>query len=149
MGLAAQAQTRLRLEPKRLLVAQAPHALRAERADALLLVGDAPNGREPTGQRGAGASEDRARRDRRVATACRAAPQAVGALPLAAVDHFAEPTHESIAPAQPFEVAQARRVVREPGQQLMPVARVVDARLRMLRRAATRRAEGKQIAHIT
>ncbi len=123
--------------PRGLIAAQAQDALQPERADALLLIDDVPDGREPTRQRRPRAGEDRARRHRRLAAAHPAAAQAVAHLPPAAIDHGAKSAHEPVPPAQLLEVAPARCIVREPGQQLMPVARIVNPRRQILHRRRT------------
>jgi len=118
--------------PGRLVAAQPEHSLKPQRRDALLLVDDVPDRREPAHERSTGASEDRAGRDRSLRSAQRAAAQPVAHLPPTAVDRAAEPTRQASAPPQPLQVPQARSVFWEPRQQLMPVARVVDARARLL-----------------
>jgi hypothetical protein len=97
------------------------------------------------------AGEDRPGGHRRVAATRHATPETVGSLPPAAVHDAAEATDEPVAPAQPLEVAPACGVVRKPGQQLVPVARVVDARLRVLHHHRHTTIDGgrEQLPHTT
>ena len=133
--------------PCGLVAAESEHALQAQRADAVLLVDDVPDRREPADQWRPRAGQDRACRDRGLAPARRAATQPVGLLPPIAVHGSAEAADESVAPAQALQEAQACRVVREPGQQLVPVARVVHAghRVRLrLHRCDTLQTQGER-----
>ena len=113
--------------PRGLVATQPEHALKSERGDALLLIDDVPGRREPAHQRRARPGENRARGDGRLRAAHRAAAQPVAHLPPASVDRSAEATPEPAPPSQFLQVANARRIAREPAQQLVPVTRIPDA----------------------
>jgi len=112
--------------PRGLIAAQAEHALQTERADALLLVDHVPHRREPALKRRSRPGEDRAGGHRQ--TAQRRNPSDIC--------HQSPPTVPQKRHTNPSRQRsrsrnrRARRVVREPAKQLMPVARVVTPRLR-------------------
>jgi hypothetical protein len=116
--------------PRGLVAAESEHALQAERADALLLVDDVPDRREPALQRQSAAVEDRPGGHRRLVPAQRAAAQPATDRPPVAADGAAEAAPEPLAPADALEVAQARLIIGEPGRQLVKAAWVVDSGLR-------------------
>lgn len=61
--------------PRSLLTLEAQHALQTQRTDAKLLIGDIPSSGKPRREKRPRLVQDRARRDRRPATAPRVHPQ--------------------------------------------------------------------------
>ena len=114
------------VRPGRLITAQAQQTLQSQRADAVLLVGHEPDGGKPVGQRHAAAIEDRSPRYRDLARTAGTAPTTARQAP--ACSAAALRTAEAIRPAQPLQIVDACLLVREPGANLLPGARIIRPR---------------------
>jgi len=114
--------------PRRLVGPEPQRPLQPERRDSLLLAGHQPRRREPRRQRRARAVEDRSRRHRGLTATHGALPTTAAQSPAGTTDTAC--AAESVRPAQPLQVVDARVIVREPRQQLAVGARIVDARCR-------------------
>ena len=101
--------------PRGLVGTQPERTLNPERRHPVLLARHLPRRREPQPQRSPGAMKDRPRGHRRLTPADPALPAPTPQPP--PVPAHAPRTPDALRPAQPLEVIQARRVVREPRQQ--------------------------------
>jgi hypothetical protein len=109
--------------PHRLVGTEPEEAMERERRNAVLRRCHVPSHREPDGQRGARAVEDRPSRDRHAATAGLAPVAAI--LDARAALARAARAHEAAGPPQPLQVVQARVVVCEPRTQFRVAARII------------------------
>ena len=112
--------------PGGLVAAQPQHALQAQSADALLLVGQVPRRGQPHTQRRAGLVEDGAGSDGALVGAA-AAHQAQPTGAIGGLHHGTARADESLRPAQPLQIPQARLLAGEPIQKFVPVAGIVLA----------------------
>src|SRR6185369_6937358 len=115
--------------PGGLVAAQPQHALQAQGAEALLLIGQVPRRRQPHAQGRARLVEDGAGGDAAlVAATATHQPQPTGSI--GRLHHATARADESLRPAQPLQIGQARPLTGEPVQKFVPVAGVVLASLR-------------------
>ena len=110
--------------PGRLIATQSQYPLQTQGTDTVFLSGHVPYRGKPAAQWGARLGEHRPRGDRplvaAVATHQPGTLRSVGLVLLAAAGAL-----EARRPPQALEVTQARRLVREPVQELVPVLGVV------------------------
>jgi hypothetical protein len=99
--------------PGRLIASEPQHALETEGTHSVLLAGELPHSREPSGQWRSRALEDRASRDRGLVPAG-LTRQPPPRRPVRFADRATGGTPETVAPPQALQVRRASALVREP-----------------------------------
>src|SRR6266508_6639350 len=112
--------------PRRLIRAEPEPTLQIERADTALLAGYEPDGAQPHPERHPAIGKQRARTERHLGPARRAAPPLRPRRDQPTTPPAAPRAHKPLRPAQPLKVSRAARLVHKPALELTPLTRVLD-----------------------